>query len=41
MNGDETYSNLRINSSPSALEAFWTGISQPDWIGSNGKPEIY
>jgi hypothetical protein len=38
-NEDGTYSNLRINSSPSALEAFQTGISRPDWVGAKPKPE--
>ncbi|MFZ4778476.1 MAG: glycoside hydrolase family 26 protein [Terrimicrobiaceae bacterium] len=38
-NEDGTYSNLRINSSPSALEAFRKGISRPEWVGSKGNPE--
>lgn len=39
-NEDETYSNLRINSSPQALKAFQTGISNPKWIGSSRKGEV-
>ncbi|MFZ4779021.1 MAG: glycoside hydrolase family 26 protein [Terrimicrobiaceae bacterium] len=38
-NEDGTYSNLRINSSPTALEAFQTGIARPEWVGSNRKEE--
>ncbi|MBE2204199.1 MAG: beta-mannanase [Chthoniobacterales bacterium] len=33
-NEDGTYSNLRANSSPSALEAFRKGIARPEWVGS-------
>lgn len=33
-NEDETYSNLRINSSPDALKAFRKGIADPRWVGS-------
>lgn len=38
-NEDGTYSNLRINSSPPALDAFREGIAQPEWVGSARKPE--
>lgn len=38
-NEDGTYSNLRVNSSPSALEAFRKGISSPEWRGSKRTPE--
>ena len=34
-NDDGTYSNLRINSSPAALEAFRIGIAKPEWVGSS------
>jgi beta-mannanase len=33
-NADETYSNLRINSSPEALAAFRDGVADPFWHGS-------
>lgn len=39
-NEDGTYSNLRINSSPPALEAFRKNISRPEWIGSTPKIKI-
>jgi hypothetical protein len=32
-NPDQTYSNLRVNSSVEALDAFRTGIAHPDWHG--------
>src|SRR2546423_4030761 len=32
-NPDQTYSNLRVNSSVEALEAYRAGISHPDWHG--------
>ncbi|MCL2790310.1 MAG: glycoside hydrolase family 26 protein [Desulfobulbus sp.] len=32
-NKDNTFSNLRVNSSPEALEAYRTGIASPLWIG--------
>lgn len=32
-NKDGTYSNLRVSSSPEALEAYRTGIAQPSWLG--------
>ena len=38
-NEDGTYSNLRINSSPSALKAFREGIARPEWVGSRSKPK--
>lgn len=38
-NEDGTYSNLRINSSPAALEAFQSGIARPEWVGSGRKEE--
>lgn len=31
-NSDQTYSNLRINSSPEALEAFRTGVADRYWL---------
>ncbi len=31
-NANESYSNLRINSSPEALEAYKTGVADPYWI---------
>lgn len=31
-NADESYSNLRVNSSPEALEAYRTGVADPYWI---------
>lgn len=31
-NSDGTYSNLRVNSSPEALEAYRRGIADPSWI---------
>ncbi len=37
-NADETYSNLRINSSPSSLKAFRQGIASPSWIGLDSMP---
>ncbi len=39
-NEDGTYSNLRINSSPQALEEFRKEIACPEWIGSKGKSDI-
>jgi len=32
-NQDGTFSNLRVNSSPSALKAFREGIAKPVWLG--------
>jgi hypothetical protein len=32
-NKDESYSNLRVNSSPEALEAYREGLRSPYWIG--------
>jgi hypothetical protein len=32
-NPDQSYSNLRVNSSVEALEAFRAGIANPDWHG--------
>ena len=32
-NADESYSNLRVNSSVESLEAYREGVSHPDWIG--------
>jgi beta-mannanase len=31
-NGDGSFSNLRVNSSPEALEAYKTGVAAPYWI---------
>jgi hypothetical protein len=31
-NADGSYSNLRVNSSPEALEAYKAGVSDPYWI---------
>jgi hypothetical protein len=32
-NPDQTYSNLRVNSSVEALEAYRAGVAHPDWHG--------
>ena len=32
-NKDETYSNLRVNSSPGALKAYRQGVANPFWLG--------
>lgn len=32
-NSDESYSNLRVNSSPESLEAYRKGVDDPYWIG--------
>jgi beta-mannanase len=32
-NKDQTYSNLRVNSSMEALEAYRKGVGRPDWYG--------
>lgn len=32
-NQDETYSNLRVNSSPEALQAYRQGVADPYWVG--------
>lgn len=32
-NGDMTFSNLRVNSSPQALDAYRKGVGQPWWLG--------
>lgn len=32
-NKDDTYSNLHINSSPEALEAYRAGVAAPHWLG--------
>lgn len=32
-NPDDTYSNLRVNSSPESLEAYRQGLSDPHWLG--------
>jgi hypothetical protein len=32
-NPDDTYSNLRVNSSPEALKAYQEGVADPAWIG--------
>ena len=32
-NPDQTYSNLRVNSSVESLEAYREGVANPDWIG--------
>ena len=31
-NEDDTYSNLRANSTPEALAAFRTGVADPFWL---------
>ncbi len=36
-NSDETYSNLRVQSSPGALKAYREGVANPFWLG---QPEI-
>jgi beta-mannanase len=33
-NSDETYSNLRVNSSPESLAAYKKGISEPFWLST-------
>jgi hypothetical protein len=33
-NEDGSYSNLRVNSSPEALEAYRNGVANPDWLGN-------
>ncbi|MBI5556841.1 MAG: beta-mannanase [Deltaproteobacteria bacterium] len=35
-NQDETYSNLRVNSSPEALQAYRHGVADPYWLGGQG-----
>ena len=37
-NQDGSFSNLRINSSPAALEAFRQGIAAPEWIAAPPRP---
>ena len=37
-NQDGSFSNLRINSSPAALEAFRQGIAAPEWIPAPAQP---
>lgn len=37
-NRDGSFSNLRINSSPAALEAFRRGIADPAWLSAAGPP---
>jgi hypothetical protein len=32
-NPDQTYSNLRVNSSVESLNAYRSGIAHPDWHG--------
>ena len=31
-NSDESYSNLRVNSSPGALKAYRQGVANPFWL---------
>ena len=33
-NRDQTYSNLRVNSSVRSLDAYRKGIANPDWLGN-------
>jgi beta-mannanase len=33
-NEDDTYSNLRVNSSPAALQAYRKGVADPHWLDS-------
>jgi hypothetical protein len=33
-NVDETYSNLRVNSSVESLQAYHDGVANPDWVGN-------
>jgi len=33
-NQDQTYSNLRVNSSVESLEAYRQGVAHPDWLGN-------
>ncbi len=33
-NLDQSYSNLRVNSSVESLEAYRNGIGNPDWLGN-------
>lgn len=33
-NPDQSYSNLRVNSSVESLEAYREGVSHPDWVGN-------
>jgi len=33
-NGDETYSNLRVNSSPESLAAYRKAVADPYWVGN-------
>jgi len=33
-NADQTYSNLRVNSSVESLDAYREGVSHPDWLGN-------
>ena len=33
-NADQSYSNLRVNSSIEALDAYRKGIANPDWLGN-------
>jgi len=32
-NGDDSYSNLRVNSSTGSLNAYRSGVASPFWIG--------
>jgi hypothetical protein len=32
-NKDQTFSNLRVNSSIESLNAYREGVSHPDWLG--------
>ena len=32
-NVDQTYSNLRVNSSVESLQAYRDGLAHPDWLG--------
>jgi hypothetical protein len=33
-NPDQTYSNLRVNSSVDSLDAYRNGLAHPDWLGN-------
>jgi hypothetical protein len=33
-NVDQTYSNLRVNSSVESLQAYRDGVANPDWLGN-------
>ena len=33
-NPDQSYSNLRVNSSVESLQAYRAGVASPDWLGN-------